>query len=99
MQLEHERQPPGTVLACGPQPSPAQLWQPVPTMGLPQPTAAGGAKHTMGVAGDGTAGLSLWNPSSPQHHAAHWQSRVWGLTHLSPISHSPVLGTAQTGAT
>lgn len=52
-----------------------------------------------GVAGDGAAGLSLWNPSSPQHHAARRRSREWGLTRLSPVSHSPVPGTAQTGAT
>lgn len=93
MQLEHDRQPPGsTVPARGPQPSPAQPWQPVPNLGAVTAHSCWRGRAHQGVAGDGAASLSLWNPSSPQHHAAHWRSTVQGLTRLSPVPHSPVPG-------
>jgi len=81
VQLEHEHQPPAARCRLT-APSPAQPWQPVPAVGAV-------AARRRGVAGDSAAGLSPWNPRSPQHLAG-------GAERGASLASPP--GAAQAGA-
>lgn len=96
MQLEHEHQPPGsTVPACSPaQPIPALAAGPH-HWGCYSHSYWRGQAHRE-VAGNGAAGLSLWDPSSLSTMLL--VSGTQGLTHSFPVSRIPVLGRSQTGA-
>lgn len=67
-------------------PSPSQPWKLVPNYwGCHSHSYWRGQAHRE-VAGNGAVGLSLWDPSSPQHMLL--VSGMQGLTHLSRVPHS-----------